>query len=93
MWKKRLAVNLKSYGIEDNMMQWMQSDMHNMRTMVRLDGSESKKILLFQGVSQRGVISPTLFLVYINVLVKIHIASLLLPVRSSVHINKSPVSL
>jgi ribonuclease HI len=70
VWKDGLIAKLRRSGIQDKMLKWVQSYLHNRRTRVALDGLQSKKVLLYQGVPQGGVISPTLFLVYINDLVK-----------------------
>ncbi|BFZ07875.1 hypothetical protein BsWGS_10914 [Bradybaena similaris] len=70
VWKEELVVKLQRCGIHSNMIRWIQSYLHNRRTKVRLDGIHSKKVLICQGVPQGGVVSPTLFLVYINDLVK-----------------------
>ena len=70
VWKDGLIAKLKRNGIQGNMIRWIQSFLHNRRTRVSIDGVQSRKVLLHQGVPQGGVISPTLFLVYINDLVK-----------------------
>ena len=49
---------------------WIKSYLHNRRARVVIDNTKSKKILLRHGVPQGGVISPTLFLVFINDLIK-----------------------
>ena len=52
------------------MFRWIKSYLHNRRARVVIDNTKSKKILLRHGVPQGGVISPTLFLVFINDLIK-----------------------
>ena len=44
----------------------LKSYLHNCRARVVVDNTKSKKILIRHGVPQGGVISPTLFLVFIN---------------------------
>jgi hypothetical protein len=48
------------------MYKWVISYLHNRGARVQLDGLKSKKVLLRHGVPQGGVLSPTLFLVFIN---------------------------
>jgi hypothetical protein len=48
------------------MWKWIKSYLHNRRSRVTVDGYKSRKFLLRHGVPQGGVISPTLFLVFIN---------------------------
>ena len=51
------------------MLKWIQSYLFNRRARVSIDQPRSRKILLRQGVPQSGVLSATLFLVFINDLV------------------------
>jgi len=53
------------------MLKWIQSYIFNRRARVSLDQLSSRKILLRQRVLRGGVLSPTLFLVLINDLVKL----------------------
>ena len=69
VWIGGLIVKLLRNGIADNMLKWIQSYIFNRRARVSLDQLISRKILLRQGVSQGGALSPTLFLVFINDLV------------------------
>ena len=48
------------------MFRWIKSYLHNRRARVVVDNTKSKKILLRHGVPQGGVISTTLFVVFIN---------------------------
>ena len=69
VWIDGLIIKLMRNGVANNMLKWIQSYLFNSRARVSLDQLNSRKILLRQGVPQCGVLSPTLFLVFINDLV------------------------
>ena len=69
VWTDDLLLKLKKFNIAGNMFGWIKSNLHNRRARVVIDNTKSKKILLRHGVPQGGVISPTLFLVFINNLI------------------------
>ena len=48
------------------MYKWLSDFLFNRTARVKLDGSISRQVKLREGVPQGGVVSPTLFLVYIN---------------------------
>ena len=66
VWKDGLLVKLLRCGIRGNMFQWTKSYLHNQRARVSVDGHCGRKVLLRQGVPQGGVLSPSLFILFIN---------------------------
>ena len=69
VWIDGLIVKLMRNGVANNMLKWIQSYLFNRRARVSLDQLSSRKIILRQCVPQGGVLSPTLFLAFINDLV------------------------
>jgi ribonuclease HI len=66
VWKDGLLVKLRRTGIGGNMFRWTKSYLHNRRARVLVDGQSGQNVLLRQGVPQGGVLSPTLFILFIN---------------------------
>ena len=66
VWKEGLLVKLLRTGVRSKMYMWIQHFLFARTARVKLDGILSKKVCLREGVPQGGVLSPTLFLVYIN---------------------------
>ena len=70
VWTDGLRLKLRRCNISGNMFKWIKSYTHNRKARVVIDNNRSKKILLRHGVPQGGVLSPTLFIVFMNDLVK-----------------------
>lgn len=66
VWREGLMLKLLRAGVRNNMYMWIQHYLFNRSARVKLDGFHSKKVKLREGVPQGGVLSPTLFLLFIN---------------------------
>ena len=66
VWHAGLLHKLKSYGILGQMFGLISSFLSNRRLRVVLDGKSSQEYPVNAGVSQRSILGPTLFLLYIN---------------------------
>nr|KAG5705581.1 hypothetical protein BaRGS_034779 [Batillaria attramentaria] len=62
VWKEGLILKLLRAGVRDKMHKWIHHYLFGRTARVKLDGFLSKKVKLREG----GVLSPTLFLLYIN---------------------------
>ena len=66
IWREGLLLKLRQSNITDNMLDWIQSYLSRRKARVSLHGIKSKEASLKHGVPQGGVLSPTLFLLFVN---------------------------
>ena len=70
VWKDGLRLKLQKSSVMGCMYQWISQYPTNRKAQVHQNGTYSRKKTLKKGVPQGGVLSPTLFLVFINDLVR-----------------------
>ena len=63
---RRLLAKLQSYGIQGNVLDWIQEFLTERKQRVVINGSESEWSDVSSGIPQGSAIGPTLFLVYIK---------------------------
>ena len=66
VWKDGLRLKLQKSGVTGCMYQWISQYLTSRKARVHVNGAYSRKKTLREGVPQGGVLSPTLFLVFIN---------------------------
>ena len=66
VWKDGLRLKLQKSGVSGCMYRWISQYLDNRKARVQMNGFYSRKKTLREGVPQGGVLSPTLFLVFIN---------------------------
>ena len=66
VWKDGLRLKLQKSGVTGCIYQWISQYLTNRKARVHVNGTYSRKKTLKEGVPQGGVLSPTLFLVFIN---------------------------
>ena len=66
VWKKGLLYKLQKSKVSHNMLNWIQNYLKTRKARVTTQGHKSREEKLKHGVPQGGVLSPTLFLLYVN---------------------------
>ena len=66
VWREGLLLKVLQCGVSGRMYGWIRCFLHDRSARVRLDGCLGESVKMREGVPQGGVISPTLFLIYIN---------------------------
>lgn len=66
VWHKALLSKMRSFGICQELLEWTESFLTDRSIRVVLDGTMSDEYHLNAGVPQGSVLSPTLFLIFIN---------------------------
>ena len=66
VWKKGLVLQLMQAGVSHNMLEWVEKYLSQRTGRVSLQGKKSRQADFKDGVQQGGVLSPTLFLVFMN---------------------------
>ena len=66
VWKEGLLLKILKSGVNNLMFKWIKNFLYQRKARVKLDRNLSKQVSLIEGVPQGGVLSPTLFIIYIN---------------------------
>ena len=67
VWHEGLLLKILESGVSGRMYRWIQRFLHDRSARVKLDEHLSKSVKM-RGAPQEGVISPTPFLLYINII-------------------------
>ena len=63
---QRLLTKLKSYGVTDNVFNWVKDFLSNRTQCVRVDNAYSDRADVLSGIPQGSILGPVLFTIFIN---------------------------
>ena len=66
VWREGLLLKVLQAGVSGRMYKWIRCFLHDRSARVKVDGHLSDSVKMRECVPQGGVVSTTLFLVYIN---------------------------
>ena len=66
VWRSKLLTSMAAKGVPIEYIKWLYSFLQNRQASVRLHGASSTTVRLQQGVPQGCVLSPLLFVFFIN---------------------------
>ena len=66
VWHQGLFAKLTMFGLHHTLIKWIASFLSDRSIAIRIDGFLSKPHSINSGVSQGSVISPVLFILFIN---------------------------
>ena len=70
VWKDGLRLKLHKSGISGCMYEWISQYLNNWTARAQVNGAHSRQKTLREGVPQGGVLSPTLFFIYVGKVIK-----------------------
>ena len=93
VWHAGLLHKLKSYGISGQIFGLIFSFLSNRRLRVVLGGKSSQEYPVNAGISQKSIIGPALFLLYINdlMMLSVILLSMLMTLLSTLNVFKDLV--
>jgi hypothetical protein len=63
---RRLLKKLNSYGIQGEILRWIEAFLRDREQSVTINGEKSEAVRVKSGVPQGSVLGPTLFIIYVN---------------------------